>query len=560
MSFNCENQLPPKVAIYIRVSTQFQVDKDSLNVQRRELIAYSEIILGIHDYEVFEDPGYSGKNTERPAYQRMLYRLRSGEFSHLLVWKIDRISRNLLDFTEMYLELKRLGIAFVSKNEQFDTSSAMGEAMLKIILVFAELERKITAERVSSVMLSRANNGQWNGGRIPLGYNWNKITKSFSINEIEADLVRKIYDLYDEKQSLIRVCDALNASGYRTKSGNLWQPVAVSLILKNVFYTGKYRYNVHSGGRGIEKKSSSEWIDIDNHHPALIDEERFNHFQFLLKRNRRNGFHEGDTYTRKAVHIFAGLLKCGNCGSNMTATQDKRRSDGWRPSIYGCSKHRKHFGFCQNKYISDVLLAPFIFGVLATIINASNDTATLSEIENKILELGTIREISGLDALLDSIRHGSNPMLYTAPINKSPDTSSSELLILRNQLQKNESSLKRLQSLYLYGESGISEKDYIIERTRIISEIEDLEKRISDLNIDSTTVSDDEFIANASYFIMVDKLLNFNSESAETIVRSIDPSVPKDFVNRVLTRITVTNGCVTEITFKGGITIQFIYK
>ena len=150
-----------KVAIYIRVSTQYQIDKDSLQVQKRELVAYAQMVLGINDYVIFEDPGYSAKNTDRPDYQRMMSRLRSGEFSHLLVWKIDRISRNLLDFSSMYKELKDLGITFVSKNEQFDTSNAIGEAMLKIILVFAELERNMTSERVTAVMLSRAENGQW---------------------------------------------------------------------------------------------------------------------------------------------------------------------------------------------------------------------------------------------------------------------------------------------------------------------------------------------------------------------------------------------------------------
>ena len=108
---------------------------------------------------MFEDAGYSAKNTDRPRYQQMMARLRTGEFSHLVVWKIDRISRNLLDFAAMYEELKRLGVVFVSKNEQFDTSTAIGEAMLKIILIFAELERKMTSERVTAVMLSRANNG-----------------------------------------------------------------------------------------------------------------------------------------------------------------------------------------------------------------------------------------------------------------------------------------------------------------------------------------------------------------------------------------------------------------
>lgn len=148
-----------KVTIYTRVSTHYQIDKDSLPLQRQELINYTKYALNLDDYVVFEDAGYSGKDTARPAYQNMMTKIRLGEFTHLLVWKIDRISRNLLDFTKMYEEIKKYNITFVSKNEQFDASSAMGEAMLKIILVFAELERKLTSERVSSIMFSRAEKG-----------------------------------------------------------------------------------------------------------------------------------------------------------------------------------------------------------------------------------------------------------------------------------------------------------------------------------------------------------------------------------------------------------------
>ena len=110
-------------------------------MQRRELIAYCQLVLGINDYVIFEDAGYSAKNTDRPDFQKMMTQIRSGEFSHVLVWKIDRVSRNLLDFASMYAELQNLGVIFISKNEQFDTSTAIGEAMLKIILIFAELER-----------------------------------------------------------------------------------------------------------------------------------------------------------------------------------------------------------------------------------------------------------------------------------------------------------------------------------------------------------------------------------------------------------------------------------
>lgn len=195
---NKSNLQKPKVAIYVRVSTLHQIDKDSLPMQKKDLIAYANLMLGTDDYVIFEDAGYSGKNTSRPKFQEMMSKIRTGVFTHLLVWKIDRISRNLLDFASMYDELKRLGIIFISKNEQFDTSTAIGEAMLKIILVFAELERNMTSERVTATMISRANNGLWNGGRIPYGYNYNLETHEFSINPEESNIV-KIIHIYTKK-------------------------------------------------------------------------------------------------------------------------------------------------------------------------------------------------------------------------------------------------------------------------------------------------------------------------------------------------------------------------
>ena len=148
-----------KAALYIRVSTRYQIDKDSLPFQKQKLIDYCEF-MGIKDYEVYADEGFSGKNTDRPSFQRMMSELRNGDISHIIVWKVDRISRNLLDFAAMYTELKKYRVTFVSMNEQFDTSSAIGEAMLKIILVFAELERNMTSERVTSIMLNRAEHRQ----------------------------------------------------------------------------------------------------------------------------------------------------------------------------------------------------------------------------------------------------------------------------------------------------------------------------------------------------------------------------------------------------------------
>ena len=240
-----------KAALYVRVSTQHQKDKDSLPFQKKELKNYAKYVLGIEKFEIFEDAGYSGKNTDRPKFQEMMSRIRKDEFSHLLVWKIDRISRNLKDFTEMYEELKRNGIIFISKNEQFDTSTAMGEAMLKIILVFAELERKLTAERVFSIMLSRAEKGLWNGARVPLGYDFDENLKFPTINEAEAAVVRFIYNSYEDTKSTNDVKHLLEENCIFTKNQKSWTTKTIADILRNPFY--KVPIGITTGKVLVEK-------------------------------------------------------------------------------------------------------------------------------------------------------------------------------------------------------------------------------------------------------------------------------------------------------------------
>lgn len=562
-----------KVAIYIRVSTHWQVDKDSLQVQKRELIAYSQMVLGIHDYFVFEDAGYSAKNTDRPDYQVMMDRLRSGEFSHLLVWKIDRISRNLLDFANMYEELKRLGVTFVSKNEQLDTSTAIGEAMQKIILVFAELERKMTGERVTSVMLSRAENGQWNGGRIPYGYKYDKLTKEFEPDPQEAKVVRRVYELYEREQSLLFVARYLNEHEIFHRSGKHWTPTTISKILKNPFYIGHYRYNAtKQGDGGYKARDESEWILFENHHPPIISDILFDRIQFLLKRNRRGGVEDGTSYVKKNTHIFAGIVRCGNCGSNMSATLDRVRADGWRPSIYGCSKRRSSNLECQNKYISDIVVGPFVFNYLANIIRAKDSISKrtgVSELEKKLLRgeiFANVEAISpeGLQQMNDLLCTGVSGLEYRpAGVFSKSSEAVNEREVLLSQKRKHEAAMNRLKSLYLYGDGSLAEKDYIVDRQRILTAINEIDQKLSkyaDEGDDFGPLADDEFIEKASYFIMVSKLLDDTYVDYEKYIRHIDPSIPRSFIRSVVESVEATNGKITAITFKNGIKHVFTYK
>lgn len=546
--------LHQKSAIYIRVSTHWQIDKDSLTVQEQELIAYSNLVLNIPDYTVFRDPGYSGKNTERPAYQEMMSALRTGEYSHLLVWKIDRISRNLIDFCSMYNELKSMGITFISKSEQFDTSSAIGGAMLKIILVFAELERQMTAERVTAVMLSRANSGKWNGGKIPFGYSYDKKSKLFSINNSEAQTIKFMFNHYEEHQSILTLAESLNSQGIKTRAGNTWSGVTVHNILKNPFYKGFYVYNVHSDGRGINKRDPSEWITIENHHPPIIDDVQFDRIQYILSRNKRGGPSPHRTYT----HIFSGLLKCGLCDSLMTSTPGKIRANGYRPTIYACSLRRREKG-CSNKYTNDLEIGPFIINYISNLVKIQNsppppDSNTLQKLllQGKCFHLVSSINQDALDSTLNLLNHKLD---YSPPDQKNLSSSISSLT---EQKRKYENALNRLKSLYLYSDSPLSEKDYIIEQQSIKNKLASIESQIS--SSISTDITDSNMISTASYNLMANAFLHQKYIDYEKYIRALDPTVIKRFLNTIISSITITNGKVDSITMKNGITHSFTYS
>ena len=560
-----------RAAIYVRVSTQYQVDRASLPVQRSELVNYAKYALDIPDFVIFEDAGYSAKNTDRPDYQQMMARIRTGEFSHLLVWKIDRISRNLLDFAAMYSELKQLGVVFVSKNEQFDTSSAMGEAMLKIILVFAELERNMTAERVSAVFLSRANDGIWNGGKVPFGYAYDKQTKTFSILEDEAKTVRLIYALYESSKSLVTVSKALNERGIKTRNGSEWSPTTVHTMLSNPFYSGTYRYNYRneSDPHHHVPKKKEDWILVKNHHPAIVSPEHQAAVELILA---SKSYGKNQTYQRKNIHAFAGLLTCGYCGSTMAATIDRARADGWRPSVYICSRRRMS-NDCQNKYVSDVTLGPFVLNFFANLIKASNSfgkSTSIETLEKKLLRgdaLSIVDHIErpGLEELYNHLRSGFDEKPFDSLAVNAAEASSDvqERDLLLADKRRLERALKRLNAIYLYGDEEIPGKDFILDRKSITDSLQQIDDRLKELDaaaVFDVSLSDDEFMEKASQFILTQQLLDKLSVNYEKFIRKIDPRIVKDFLNETVSNFCIKDGLTTSVLFKNGIELRFCYK
>lgn len=553
-----------KVAIYIRVSTHHQIDKDSLPMQRKDLVSYTKLILNTDNYEIFEDAGYSGKNIFRPGLQNMLTKIRAKEFTHVLVWKIDRISRNLLDFANMYKELKDYGVTFVSKNEQFDTSTAIGEAMLKIILVFAELERNMTVERVTATMISRASNGLWNGGRVPFGYNYDYKTKHFSVNNQEAKVVILIHDLYEKLGSLVQMAKYLNDKGFRTRAELEWSPTSLSIILKSVFYCGDYQYNVRKSGCRQKQKDPSDWVIIKNHHPSIISKNQKQ--RVLNKLNQNLRVTKNKLYTTKGnIHIFKGIIRCGICGFLYTSTSYYHKKDRYQYSRYFCPSSRHSTIRCNNISITDSTIGEFVFNYISNILNSKNEAKNISSFMSlqKILLKGNtfsyIKKINENDLkelFLLITKNSKTKNVLTELITTSKLSLHKKINSLQKKREKQIRALERLTQLYLYTDKSMSESDFVKQKEKILSSIKELDIELNSEQIDNK-ISDKDFIRQAGNFIVTKNLSGKHFISYNRLALSIDKKIIKNFISSLIDQITVKNGKIKSITFKNGLSQTF---
>lgn len=302
---------------------------------------------------VFEDEGFSGGNMKRPAFQKMMADVRKHKFKAIVVYRLDRISRNISDFAGLIDELTKLDVSFVSIREQFDTSTPMGRAMMFIISVFSQLERETIAERISDNMMELAKTGRWLGGTTPIGFRSEavsketvdgKVRKSFKLVPIpeEAAIPKMIFDLYTETDSLTAVEAELLRQRIKTKLGKDFTRFAIKAILQNPVYMvadeEAYDYftekeanvcfpkEAFDGSYGImaynrtdqEKGKASvllpvdQWIIAIGKHPGLVSSKQWIAVQVSLERNKSKGYRK----PRSNASLLTGLIFC-SCGERM---------------------------------------------------------------------------------------------------------------------------------------------------------------------------------------------------------------------------------------------------
>jgi len=252
-----------KCAVYTRKSTEEGLDQDfnSLDAQREACLAYitSQKAEGWTPVKAaYDDGGYSGGNIERPGLQKLLEDIKAGKINIIVVYKIDRLTRSLMDFAKLVELFDQHQVTFVSVTQSFNTTTSMGRLTLNVLLSFAQFEREVTGERIRDKIAASKKKGMWMGGQVPLGYDLKD--RNLYVNEKEANLVRKIFHTYLKVRSVIKLIEILNRDGDKTKAGNNFTRGMLYFLLANPLYIGKIKHKskVYDGYH-TPIISSSDW-------------------------------------------------------------------------------------------------------------------------------------------------------------------------------------------------------------------------------------------------------------------------------------------------------------
>ena len=329
-------------AIYTRQS----VDKmDSISIESQ--LEYCKYETRGNPYKSYSDKGYSGKNTNRPAFEEMLEDIKQGKISRVIVYKLDRISRSILDFANMMEVFAEHNVEFVSSTERFDTSTPIGRAMLNICIVFAQLERETIQKRVADAYYSRSKRGFYMGGRIPYGFekvkteiDGIKTSKYVPIPE-EAEQIRLMYSLYaDEDNSLGDIIAYFNKNGIKHLRGGMWSVGRISEMLRNPIYVmadaDVYDFFKSQGANIINPVSdytgynacylyqgtvskTRKQLDLTDKEIVLAPHQGIIPSGDWLKCRIRCLNNRQSTKTYKATTSWlVGKVKCGKCGYGLT--------------------------------------------------------------------------------------------------------------------------------------------------------------------------------------------------------------------------------------------------
>jgi site-specific DNA recombinase len=337
-----------RCAIYTRKSTEEGLEQEfnSLDAQREAAEAFilsqrREGWIALPD--LYDDGGFTGANMDRPALTRLLRAVEAGELDCVVVYKVDRLSRSLLDFTRMLSVFEKQQVSFVAVTQQFNTSTSLGRLTLNILLSFAQFERELIGERTRDKKSAARRKGQWVGGCPVLGYDVAPDGGRLIVNEEEAKLVRAIFALFEKHGSVLLTLAEIERRGWRLKSwtrktgqfrsGGPFALNSLRRLLSNILYTGAIRHKgqAYPGEHAAILKRGT-WERVQNliAHPAAVARDK-----------PRN----------KHLALLNGLLYCESCSTRMVYSYSGK--GGRQYPYYVClNAQRKGWAACPVKSLS----------------------------------------------------------------------------------------------------------------------------------------------------------------------------------------------------------------
>jgi site-specific DNA recombinase len=396
-----------RCAIYTRKSTEEGLSQEfnTLDAQRDAALAYiaSQKSAGwVALPERYDDGGFSGGTTDRPALKRLLADIEAGKVDCVITYKLDRLSRSLMDFATLMATFEKHGVAFVSVTQQFASNTSMGKLTLHILMSFAQFEREVIAERTRDKIAATRKRGIYSVGKPLLGYDLVAAPPPFSgkrmvVNEREAEIVRELFQAYLEHKSLLKVVKLCEQQGWRTKawtasSGRVMggQPFAkpeVSRLLRNVLYVGKVAHHQHV---------------YDGEHDAVVDADTFAAVQQQLKVASQ----AGGSGQATSANPLRGLLRCKacNCSMNMSTVTRKGKKKNTTHRYFLCSNASKRGrAACPCPTLPAKDLEQFVLDQLKPLLTEDGALAAVVEEARQQLADAAQRRVDELAALREQL-------------------------------------------------------------------------------------------------------------------------------------------------------------
>lgn len=333
-------------AIYVRQSAD---RADSVSLETQEQLCRTELSAD-EAAVVYADRGYSGKNTQRPGLRAMMESISRGEISRVLVYKLDRISRNLADFTDLLQVFARYDVAFSSHTERFETASPMGQAMQSLLMVFAQLERETISGRVRDAAFARAKIGFDTGGPPPIGFRREPFVlmgkhTHMLVPDVHAQQIQQLFSAYGAADGALgKIAKQWNSEGCRTLRGNAWSAATLARILRNPVYA-MADSSVYAHLASLGATLCVPEVLPEGHGVYLYADRRINHVKFtdlhgvyaisaphrglissalwLACQHRLHARRSARTLGAGERTWLSGSIFCMRCGSAMTAVQGR---------------------------------------------------------------------------------------------------------------------------------------------------------------------------------------------------------------------------------------------